>query len=80
MEANLEIKEYLESKGISQAFLSRKTGINSPKLNLALNGGRKLSLDEYAVICGVLGVDTNYFLKPKLPDRKGVGGEGSRAH
>lgn len=73
METNLEIKEYLESKGISQAFLSRKTGIGPPKLNLALNGGRKLSLDEYAIICGVLGVDTNFFLKPRLPDGKEVG-------
>jgi len=32
MEANLEIKEYLESKGISQAFLGRKTGISFSKL------------------------------------------------
>ncbi len=35
MKANLEIKGYLESEGISQAFLSRKTGITSSKLNLA---------------------------------------------
>ncbi len=73
MEANLEIKEYLESKGISQAFLGRKTGISFSKLNLALNGARKLSLDEYAIICGVLGVDTNFFLKPRMPDAKEVG-------
>lgn len=73
MEANLEIKEYLKNKGISQAFLSRKTGIGLPKLNLALNGSRKLSLNEYAVICGALGVDTNFFLKPRLPDGKEVG-------
>ena len=61
------IKKYLEEIGMSQAFLSRRTEIASPKLNLALNGSRKLSLDEYAVICGVLGVDTNFFLKPRLP-------------
>ncbi len=67
MEANLEIKAYLEDKGITQAFLSRKTGIQTTKLNLALNGARRLSLEEYSLICGVLGVDTNFFLRPKLP-------------
>lgn len=72
MKVGLEIKEYLENKGVTQAFLSRKTGIETPKLNLALNGGRRLSLDEYSLICGALGVDTNFFLKPRLPDRKEV--------
>ena len=58
------IKDYLENNGITQAFLSRKTGIEAPKLSMALNGTRKLSLDEYSVICGVLKVDTNFFLRP----------------
>ena len=66
------IKEYLEKRGITQAHVSRETGIETSKLNLALNGGRRLSLDEYAIICGVLEVDTNFFLKPRLPDEKGA--------
>lgn len=61
------IKRYLEENGITQAFLSRSTGIEAPKLNMSLNGFRKLSLDEYALICGVLKVDTNFFLKPRIP-------------
>ena len=64
------IKEYLDENGISQAFLSKTTGIEAPKLNLALNGNRKLSLEEYELICGALKVDTNEFLKPRLPDKK----------
>ncbi len=64
------IKEYLEEFGMTQAFLSRETGIDTCKLNLALNGRRKLSLNEYSLICGALKVDTNFFLKPRLPDRK----------
>lgn len=72
MIVGLEIKKYLEGKGITQAFLSRKTGIDVAKLNLALNGIRRLSLDEYSLICGALGVDTNFFLKPRLPDRREV--------
>lgn len=71
MQANLEIKKYLEENGITQIFISRKTGIEASKLSLALNGGRKLTLDEYAFICGALGVNTDKFLKPRLPDQKG---------
>lgn len=80
MSIGVMIKSYLEYKGITQAFLSRKTGIETAKLNLALNGGRRLSLDEYALICGVLEVDTNFFLKPRLPDGKEVGEDGNVAH
>lgn len=66
----LEIKNYLEEKGISQAHIGKKAGINLAKLNLALNGNRKLTLEEYAKICGVLGVNTDFFLKPRLPDKE----------
>lgn len=71
MNVGVMIKEYLEEKGITQVFLSRKTGIDTAKLNLALNGGRRISLDEYARICYVLGVNTDKFLKPRLPEGKG---------
>jgi len=68
LQTNLEIKEYLEQKGISQTFVSKKTGIPLPKLNLALNGNRRLTLEEYTLICGALGVNTDCFLKPRLPE------------
>lgn len=68
MNTNLEIKKYLEEKGITQAFVSKKTGISPAKLSLSLNGERKLSFDEYSLICGVLGVNTDKFLKPRLPN------------
>lgn len=68
MQTNLEIKKYLEENGITQAFISRKTRIDPSKLSLALNGERKLTFDEYALICGVLGVNTDKFLKPRLPE------------
>lgn len=67
MDANKKIKKYLEENGISQVFVSRRAGINASKLSLALNGGRKLTLDEYSLICGVLGVSTDTFLQPKIP-------------
>lgn len=70
MKENLEIKKYLKDNGITQAFLSRRTKIEPSKLSLALNGERRFSLDEYATICGVLGVNTDFFLKPRLPDKE----------
>lgn len=70
MEIGVMIKEFLERRGISQAFVSRETHINPAKLNMALNGSRRLSLDEYALICGALGVNTDEFLKPRILERK----------
>lgn len=66
-----DIGKYLKEHGITQVFLSRETGIDPAKLSYALNGKRKLTLTEYSIICGVLGVNTDFFLKPRLPD-KGV--------
>lgn len=64
------IKEYLSENGIKQTFLSNKTGIELTKLNMALNGLRKLSLEEYALICGALGVNIDRFLSPRVPDEE----------
>ena len=70
LEVEKKIKSYLVDKGISQAHVSREAKINPVKLNLALNGNRRLTFNEYAVICGVLGVNTDFFLKPRLPEEK----------
>lgn len=72
MKVGLKIKKYLEENGITQTFLSKKTGIELPKLNLALNGNRRLTFVEYEMICWALGVNTDKFLKPRMPDRKGA--------
>lgn len=67
MEVGIKVKNYLEDKGISQSSVSRKTGISQTKLCLSLNGHRRMSFEEYELICGVLGVGTETFLKPRLP-------------
>lgn len=67
MDVGMKIKGYLESKGVSQAFLSTKSGIPPAKLNLALNGKRRLSLPEYESICWALGVGVDAFMEPKPP-------------
>lgn len=67
MDLGLSIKSYLEKHGITQAHISREIGIDPVKLNLALNGNRRFTFSEYELICGVLKLDTNFFLKPRLP-------------
>ena len=59
------IKFYLQDTGRTQAWLSHCTGIPAPRLNLTLAGKRKMTFDEYALICGALDVDTNKFIVPK---------------
>lgn len=67
-----KIKSYLENNGITQTFVANKTGIPVQKLNLSLNGNRRLDFDEYELICGALSVGTDKFLEPKLPEQKGA--------
>lgn len=56
------IKKYLEDNGISQTFVADRSGIPVVKLNQSLNGNRKISIDEYAAICGALSVSVNKFI------------------
>ncbi len=70
LEVGLKIKKYLDEKGISQAHISREIEMDPVKLNLSLNGKRRFTFPEYELLCGALNVDTNFFLKPRLPEKK----------
>ena len=70
LKVGLKIKEYLNENGISQSFISRKTKISPTKINLSLNGNRRFTFEEYALICGILDLNTDYFLKPRIPQDK----------
>lgn len=72
MTASRQIKDFLEARGISQAHISRETGIPLPKLSLALNEKRRLKLEEYEEICGALGVGCDTFLTPRSPENRVV--------
>ena len=65
-----KIKTYLEENGITQTFVASKTGIPVKKLNLSLNGNRRLDFNEYELICGALSVVADKFLEPKILERK----------
>lgn len=55
------IKKYLKENGISQKFLSEKTGISQGTMNAMLNGNRKMEATDYFMICRALRQPVNYF-------------------
>lgn len=65
----VELKNYIEEKGIKQKIIAEKSGIPEVQLCLILQGKRKCEVGEYASICDVLGVRVNKFLKPRLPEQ-----------
>ena len=62
-----DIKKYLKENGIKQSFISERTGIPAPILNMILNDNRKIEANEYMQICEAIGVPLDYF-KPRIPD------------
>lgn len=68
MSTEKKIKEYLKENGISQIHISKLSKIPEPVLSMTLNEKRKMTLEEYALICGALKVNTDKFLKPRLPE------------
>lgn len=65
-----KIKSYLKDNGISQTFVSEKAGIPLSKLNMSLNGNRRLDFGEYELICGALSVGVDKFLEPRKPKKE----------
>ncbi len=57
-----KIKKYLVEKGITQSFVSKKTGIKQTSLNAALNGNRNLTATEYFEICKALELPLDFFV------------------
>lgn len=62
-----KINTYLKDNGITQTHISASTKIPLPKLNLALNGHRRVTFEEYELICGALNVGVDKFISPKKP-------------
>lgn len=64
-----DIKKYLKEKGIKQTYVSEKTDIPTPILNMILNDNRKIEVNEYMKICDAIGVPLEQF-KPKAKEEK----------
>ena len=63
-----KIKAYMDEVGVSQIEVSKKTNISPAKLNLSLNNKRRMTFDEYQVICWALGVGVDAFMSPRPPE------------
>jgi transcriptional regulator with XRE-family HTH domain len=61
MKLGLAIKEHINSRGITQKYLSQKTGIDAVTLSTILNGKRRIQTEEYFDICHVLKVPLETF-------------------
>lgn len=63
MEIHLQLREVRLSKGITQTYVSEKTGISNNKLSRFEKGQQKLYYDEFLKVCKVLEVNPNKFIK-----------------
>lgn len=61
MKVNANIKKYLDEHGITQVFLSQKTGIDRSAVARIVNSKRRITAEELSKIANALGVDANIF-------------------
>lgn len=59
------IKEYLESKGIMQSFLVKKTGLTATQISDICNGKCQITVPVYYRICKALEVPLETFVNDK---------------
>ena len=57
----IKVKKYLDKNGIKYSFLSEKIGIPMNVLSPLLNGKRKMSVEEYFMICEALELPVDTF-------------------
>lgn len=67
MKRGFLIKKYLQNNGIKQTFLAYRSGIETRRLNLMLNGNLGINADDYISICKALGKNIEDF---EYPDRQ----------
>jgi len=57
------IKKHLDENGIKYSFVANEAGMPLNIFSAMLNEKRKITAEEYFIICAVLKVDANYFAK-----------------
>ena len=62
------IKQFIDSKGITQASIAKKAGMTKVSLSESLRGNRRLTADEYVRICDALGVSADFFNQGCSPE------------
>ena len=59
-----DIKAYLVTNGLKQAYVAEKAGIPEPIFSMIMNDKRKIEVNEYMRICDAIGVPLEQF-KPQ---------------
>ena len=57
----IKVKQYLDENGIKYSFLSEKIGIQMNVISQLVNGKRKMSVEEYFLICNALELPVDTF-------------------
>lgn len=65
-----KLRDYIDSHGIKREYISEKTCIPSNILSPILNGKRKLDVEEFILIIGVLGIDANTIINSNSEEVK----------
>lgn len=63
MNINLKFQEIVENRGIKQAHICRLTGMSPDCVSRILNATRKITAEEFLILCEVLEIDPNEFRK-----------------
>ena len=60
----MRIKTYIIHKGLKLSVVAERAGISLPIFSAMVNEKRKISIEEYARICGALEVPLETFVPP----------------
>lgn len=66
MNINEKLNEYLKKRGMKQAYVVEKTGMNADTISKILKGRRRIQADEFLLICSALDIDPNIFRESKI--------------
>ena len=62
MTVQSRISEYIREMGIKQGTICEKTGIRTDAMSAMLNGKRKMTADEFELICKAIQKQPNDFM------------------
>ena len=62
MNVQERVSEYILNNGIKQSFIVERTGLNKDIISAILNKRRKMTADEFEIICRALGKTPNDFM------------------
>lgn len=70
MSVQSRISAYIKRMGITQTSISQKTGIRVDTMSALMNGKRKMSADEYELICKAIEKTPNDFIEVEVEPQK----------